>query len=209
MTIYSKQLLSQELNKLYEMEKSGQVFKLKKDFPEVYLACIKLHGSVEEALHYSEIPMYNIGFINLKWNYKWIEKGLLFLLEKEKRGERISFNKDYQKLKQACRRNFKTVENAAKFFNLDKELQFIRGANKWAENPHKILLALNDLYTEYPDGYKDIYSKEKAIVRASENHFGSLKLAIEKAGIPPDWLNSRSTRSTLAMSREDIISALE
>lgn len=131
---WTKEKLQEELIKIYTLEKQGHSITLYKDFPQVYHSCFRLHGSVADALEYANIALDDVNFIkknkNTKWEFDDIKSGLLELLAKERRGEKFNFTKYYQKLKQACRRNYGTVENAAKYFNLDKKLKFIRGENK-------------------------------------------------------------------------------
>lgn len=205
---WDKEILKEELIKICYMEKEGFPIKLYKDFPKVYYACYRIHGSIEDALYYANISLEDISFYkNNKWNYDEIKRGLLELLGKEMRGEKFNFSKDYPKLKAACRRNFKTVENAAKFFNLDKKLKFIRGENKWAKNPNKILKELKALYNANPEGCTNFHSKHKALCRACENHFESLRNALDLAGIPQNWIKKRSSEREL--SKEEIIIELQ
>lgn len=206
---WTKEKLKEELIKIYTLEKQGYSITLYKDFPKVYHACIRLFGSVANALDYANVAIDDVNFIkmNTKWEIDDIKRGLHELLAKERKGEKFNFTKDHQKLKSACRRYFQTVENAAKFFNLDKKFKFIHGKNKWAKNPKKILKELYYLYIKNPEGYTNLHSKQKALTRASESHFGSLRNALEQAGIPQTWIKKKSQEREL--SREDIIIELQ
>lgn len=187
---WNKEILNKELIQLHAKEKKGYPIKLYKDYPKVYQACLRLHGSIEEALNYAKIPIDDVNFFKNRKNKKWanekIKRGFLDLLEKQRLGEKIYFNKDCPDLRSACKRLFGTVENAAQFFNLDDKLNFIRGKNKykWANNPKMILTMLKDLYIKNPDGYPDFYIKQKALARACENYYKSLRNALEQVGIP-------------------------
>ncbi|MGE7836870.1 hypothetical protein [Viridibacillus arvi] len=203
--IWNKELLKLELQKIFIEENKEQPIKLYKDYPQVYRACLKQFGSIENAL--VEANIYDEIAGSRKWTSEEIKKALFLLLEKEMRGEKFDFSKNYQSLKSACRRNYGTVENAAKSFGLENKLKFIRGKNqyKWADNPQKVLDVLKDLYQKNKKGFPDFYIKHKAVVRACENHYGSAKAALEKAEIPTIWIK----KPRCSMTRDELIFELK